>query len=349
MTSETSRPVPTWPDVLASLSERRDLDAATAAWAMDEVMSGAATSAQVAAFLVLLRAKGETVSELSGLADVLLEHARPLAVDGEVLDIVGTGGDRANTVNISTMSCLVAAGAGATVVKHGNRAASSQTGTADVIEALGVNLRVSPERAAELADEVGMSFVFAQAFHPSMANAAAPRRELGIPTTFNFLGPLINPARPGCSLIGCARIDMAPLMAGVLAGRGVRAAVVRGRDGLDEATVADASDVWWVRDGRVEQTSIAPEDVGLARHPLDSLRGGEPAHNAAVVERLLAGETGPVRDAVLLNSGIALAVVDPDVDDVLPAVRRGVERAAQSIDSGRASEVLARWREASQS
>lgn len=343
-------PTHSWPEVLSALSERHDLDAATAAWAMDEVMSGAASPAQVSAFLVLLRAKGETVAELGGLADVLLAHARPLPVAQRVLDIVGTGGDRANTVNISTMSAIVAAGAGVPVVKHGNRAASSQTGTADVIEALGVNLRVSPERAAQLVDEVGLTFVFAQAFHPSMANAAPIRRELGIPTTFNFLGPLINPARPAYSLIGCARADMAPLMAGVLAARGAQAAVVRGRDGLDEATVADASDVWWVRQGRVEQAVIAPEDVGLGRHRLDSLRGGEPAHNATVVERLLAAESGPVRDAVLLNTGLALAVCadDSSAAGLHESVAQGVARAAEAIDSGAAAGVLERWRVASQ-
>lgn len=345
---------PTWPQVLSGLVERADLPPEVASWAMTEIMSGAASPAQVAAFLALLRAKGETVEELAGLADGMLAHALPVDVPGPALDIVGTGGDRANTVNISTMASIVVAGAGVPVVKHGNRAASSQSGTADVLEALDLDLNLTPEQAADVASEVGITFLFARTFHPAMAHAAPVRSQLGIPTSFNLLGPLTSPARPAYSLIGCANLDAAPLMAGVLARRPVRAAVVRGRDGLDEATVAADSDVWWVQDGTVTTRHLGPQDVGLGTHPLDSLHGGDPAHNAAVVRSVLAGDPGPARDAVLLNAGLALAVVgEPDAgrdqDAFVAATRRGVERAARSIDCGDAADLLSRWSQATRS
>ncbi|GMA19409.1 anthranilate phosphoribosyltransferase [Arsenicicoccus piscis] len=275
----------------------------------------------------------------------MLDHARPVEVDGDVLDIVGTGGDRAGTVNISTMSVLVAAGAGVPVVKHGNRAASSKSGTADVLEALGLNLTLTPQRVAEVAREAGISFCFAQTFHPSMAHAAAPRRELGVGTIFNFLGPLTNPARPAYSAVGCADLRMAPLMAGVFAARGTTAAVFRGDDGLDEVTVSTTTHVWWVRDGVVTEYLLDPRDLGLELHDLETLRGGDPQHNAGVVRELLAGEHGPVRDAVVLNAGIALALTDPSAtaDRLTEAVRAGMDRAEQSLDSGAAAAVLDRW------
>ncbi|MDR1118841.1 MAG: anthranilate phosphoribosyltransferase, partial [Bifidobacteriaceae bacterium] len=221
-------PGPTWSDLIAALVGGHDLTQEQAAWAMDEVMDGNATPAQLAGLLVGLRAKGETVAELDGFAAAMLGHAVAIDLPRDAIDIVGTGGDRAFTVNISTMAALVIAGTGAKVVKHGNRAASSKSGSADVLEAMGVNLSLGTDRIREVFDQVGVAFLFAQRFHPSMRHAAAARRELGIATVFNFLGPLTNPAQPRASAIGCADRAMAPLMAGALAARGGGALVFRG-------------------------------------------------------------------------------------------------------------------------
>jgi anthranilate phosphoribosyltransferase len=338
-------PAPTWPDVLTALTAGEDLDTARAEWAMGEIFAGNASPIVVGAFLVALRAKGETVTELKALADVMLEHANRIEVPGDTLDIVGTGGDRAHTVNISTMSAIVAAGAGRVVVKHGNRAASSSSGSADVLEALGVDLTIAPERVAEVAREAGITFCFAQAFHPSMRHAAPARAALGIGTAFNVLGPLTNPGQPRHAAIGVADARIAPLIAGVFAERGRPAAVFRGDDGLDELTIATTSRLWWVRDGRVSELTVAPEDFGLAAAPLSSIRGADAAHNAGVARSLVAGERGPVRDAVLLNAGTALAVGQAAHDEqaVREAIGAGIEQAAASIDSGAAGEALERW------
>ncbi len=345
--SDRDPATPTWPDLLTSLIDGRDLGDGEARWAMDEVMSGAANPIQVAGFLVALRAKGETVTELRALADVMLEHAHRIQVPGPCLDIVGTGGDRQHTVNISTMAALVIAGCGVTVVKHGNRAASSSSGSADVLEALGVDLSLPPEQVARLATDVGITFCFAQAFHPSFRHAAPARSGLGIATAFNVLGPLTNPAQPGYAAVGVADARMAPLIAGVLAERGGRAVVFRGDDGLDELSIADTSTLWWVADGAVAVHPVAPEDVGLTRNPLSSLRGDDAAYNAGVARAVLAGDRTPVRDAVVYNAGAALATASgarvTSTADVLSAIRAGMERAAVAIDSGAASGVLDRW------
>lgn len=338
---------PTWPDVLGSLVARDDLTAEQASWAMGEILAGQASDAQIAGFAVALRAKGETIEEVSGLAAAMLARANRIDVPGRLLDIVGTGGDRSMSVNISTMSAIVAAGAGAKVVKHGNRSASSKSGSADVLEALGIRLDLPVDRVASLAESAGITFLFSAAFHPAMRFAAVPRRELGIGTTFNFLGPLTNPARPQANAIGCADVRMAPVMAGVFAARGVDAWVFRGSDGLDELTTTTSSSVWVVRDGAVEHHFVDPRDFGIAYSDADALRGGDVAFNADVVRRVLAGERGAARDAVLLNAGAALAVHAADGSDVPVALMRGVERARESIDSGEASAVLERWVEGS--
>ncbi len=345
------RPTPTWPTVLTSLLAREDLDHATAAWAMGEIMGGLATPAQVAGFLMALRAKGETVAELHGLADVMLAHAHRIEVPGTTIDIVGTGGDRHNSVNISTMSAIVLAACGLTLVKHGNRAASSAAGSADVLEALGVSLTLTPAQVAEVARTAGITFCFAQTFHPAMRHAAGARRELGVGTAFNMLGPLTNPAQPTYAAVGVADLRVAPLIAGVFAARGRPAVVVRGRDGLDEVTLSTATDIWWVRGGTVGTFAITPDDLGLAPAPLSALTGGDPAHNAQVARRVFAGETGPVRDAVLANAGTALALADAAAgstpESVTAAFRAGVRRAAEVIDGGGAARTLQRWVEAS--
>ncbi|MDF9715932.1 anthranilate phosphoribosyltransferase [Nocardioides sp. ChNu-153] len=334
-----------WPEVLSALVARRDLTPDQASWAMAEVLAGEATPAQVAGFAVALRAKGETIDEVAGLADAMMAAGTRLEVPGRLLDVVGTGGDRSMSVNISSMSAIVAAGAGARVVKHGNRSASSKSGSADVLEALGVRLDLAPERVGELATEVGITFCFAAAFHPAMRHAAVARRELGIGTTFNFLGPLTNPARPAAQAIGCADPAMAPVMAGVFARRGVDAWVFRGDDGLDELTTTTTSRVWVVRGGEVVAATVDPADLDLPRATTEDLRGGDVDHNADVVRRVLAGERGPVRDAVLLNAGAALAVhaESPATDDVVEQLRVGTEAAAVAIDSGAAAATLEKW------
>lgn len=311
---------------------------------MDTIMSGEATPAQIAGFLVALSAKGETVDELSGLVDAMLAHANPVTISGEKLDIVGTGGDQLNTVNISTMAALVAAGAGAKVVKHGNRAASSSSGSADVLEALGVRLDLSIEQVARNAEEAGITFCFAQVFHPSFRHTAVPRRELAIPTAFNFLGPLTNPAKVQASAVGVANARMAPLVAGVLAQRGSRGLVFRGNDGLDELTTTGPSTVWEIRDGAVDELTFSPRDLGISLATVEQLRGGDAQANAAVVREVLAGKEGPARDAVLLNAAAGLVAFDRTADGTfLDRMRAGYSRAAESIESGAAAAVLEKW------
>jgi len=341
--------VTTWPDVLSALVAGQDLTATQAAWAMSEILAGDATPVQIAGFAVALRSKGETIEEVTGLADAMLAAANPISVPGRLLDVVGTGGDRSMSVNISTMAAIVAAGAGVTVVKHGNRSASSESGSADVLEALGIRLDLTPARVAEVAGEAGITFCFSAAFHPAMRHAAVARRELGIGTTFNFLGPLTNPTRPAAQAIGCADPRMAPVMAGVFAGRGVDAWVFRGDDGLDELTTTTTSSVWTVHDGVVETATVDPASLGLAPASTADLRGGDAAHNAEVVRRVMDGEAGPVRDAVLLNAGAALAVHAAGPGDVATRLAAGLERARAAVDDGSAATLLQRWVAASSS
>jgi len=337
----------TWPDVLTTLLRGEDLDLDRARWAMTQIMSGDSHPVQVAAFLVALRAKGESVAELRGLADVMLEHANRIEVAGPSMDVVGTGGDRQHTVNISTMTAVVVAATGLRVVKHGNRAATSRSGSADVLEALGVDLSLSPARVAEVAERAGITFCFAQAFHPAMRHAAEARANLGVPTAFNILGPMTNPAQPTYAAVGVADARVAPLIAGVFADRGTPAAVFRGDDGLDEVTIATTTTLWWVRDGAVTEVVLDPAALGVEPQPLDAIRGDDAAFNAAVARRLFDGERSAARDAVLLNAGVALAVASGAAsvtpDDIVEAVRAGMARAGDAIDSGAARRTLDTW------
>jgi anthranilate phosphoribosyltransferase len=338
--------VRSWPDLLSALIQGEDVSAESTAWAMDEIMTGAATPVQMAGFLVALRAKGETVAEVSGLVRTMYGHATTIEVPGETVDIVGTGGDRAKTVNISTMSAIVAAGAGVRVVKHGNRAASSKSGATDVLEKLGVDLGVPAGRVAGIAVETGITYCPAPVFHPSMRHAAPARGGLGVPTVFNFLGPLTNPARVRASAIGVFDRRMAGIMAGVLAERGSSALVFRGDDGLDELTTTGTSRVWTVRDGSVAETVFDPRDVGIELVGIEALRGADPAYNAEVARRVLAGERGPVRDAVVLNSAAALVALRQTAAPLQEQLAAAMARTAESIDSGAARAVLSRWSEA---
>lgn len=337
------RQAPTWPALLSSLLAGRDLSTGDTAWAMEQVMLGEATPVQVAGFVVALRAKGESPAEVTGAVRAMLSLASTFSVDGPAVDTCGTGGDRANTVNISTMSAMVVAGAGARVVKHGNRSASSACGSADLLEALGVAVDLEPAAAAECLDRAGVTFCFAPKFHPALRHAALPRRELGVPTIFNILGPLANPAQPSAQAVGCADLRLAGVIAQVLADRGTSALVFRGDDGLDELTPTTTSTVWQVRDGVVTRSQLAPEDVGLARAQPGALRGGDPAHNAEVTRRFLAGEGGPVREAVLFNAAAALVALSPTAAPLLDQLPAALEQATQSVDSGAAGQALDRW------
>jgi anthranilate phosphoribosyltransferase len=332
-----------WSALLTRLIAGIDLDAEDTAWAMDQMMTGSATPAQIAAFLVVLRVKGETPAEIAGLADGMLSHARRVRVPERAVDVVGTGGDQAHTVNISTMTALVTAAAGAPVVKHGNRAASSKCGTADVLEELGVAIDLGPEQVAQCVAELGIGFCFAPLFHPAMRHATGVRREIGVPTAFNFLGPLINPAQPDAGLVGCADLRMAPVMAQVLADRGVSALLVRGDDGLDEITTTTTTSVWVVNGGTVRRDQLDPATLGVPVARREDLRGGDAATNADVVRRLLAGDPGPVRDAVVLNSAAAIATHHGLTGDLVGDLMGTAQRAADAIDSGAAATLLERW------
>src|SRR5690348_1841510 len=264
---------------------------------MGEVLAGAATPVQIAGFAVALRSKGETVEEMQGLVDAMYSHATPLAVPGRTLDVVGTGGDRSFSVNISTMAAIVAAGAGVTVVKHGNRSASSKAGSADVLEALGIRLDLSAAEVARVVQEAGITFCFAAAFHPALRHAAVARSELGVGTTFNILGPIANPAKPQAQAIGCANPQIAPVMAGVFARRGVDAWVFRGDDGLDELTTTTTSHVWVVHSGGVSEHVVDPEPLGIPRGRAADPRRGRAqrrrrAGRARRVGRLARGAAG---------------------------------------------------------
>ena len=339
----------TWPAILSALLDGEDLSISEASWAMQEVMSGSATPAQLAAFLVALRAKGETVNEIVGFRDAILENSVPLAVSPLALDIVGTGGDRFGTVNVSTMASIVAAASGVPVIKHGNRAASSASGASDVLSALGIDLDLPPERVASVLEETGITFAFAAMFHPGFRHAGPTRKELGIPTVFNFLGPLCNPARPEASAVGVAALEKVPLIGGVFQTRGATALVFRGDDGLDELTTTGHSHIWEVSRGAVTEHDLDPLELGIPRARIADLIGGDAERNAAIARATLAGEPGPVRDIVLLNAAAGLvswSLANDHQQAQLPILDRfrvAIAAAAATIDSGAATAKLDQW------
>jgi anthranilate phosphoribosyltransferase len=353
-----------WPLVLNQLVSRRDLPGDGADWAMTSILTGDATSAQIAGFVTALRTKGETPAEVDALVSAMLREARllDLGADGPsvVLDVVGTGGDQSHTVNISTMSALVCAAAGAPIVKHGNRAASSSTGTADVLEELGVAIDLEPDAVAVSVSEAGIGFCFAQVHHPAMRFAGPTRRELGVPTVFNILGPLTNPAGATAALIGCASLALAPVMADVLSRRGVRALVVRGEDGLDEISTSGPTRVWDVTDGSVVEVMLEPGDAGIRTSDRDLLRGGDRARNADLLRKALAApapglgddaeRVAAIREAVALNSAAALVAYDAATGRPVVAGSSLAERIVGTLprvravlESGAALDVLDRW------
>jgi anthranilate phosphoribosyltransferase len=337
----------TWPALLTALLRGDSLGAEDTAWAMDEIMVGDVPPARLAAFAVLLRAKGETPQELGGLVSAMVDRATPLRVPGPAVDVVGTGADRAQTVNISTMAALVVAGSGRRVVKHGNRAATSACGSADVLEELGVVIDLPADGVARTVAEVGIGFCFARVFHPGMRHAGPTRSELGVPTFFNFLGPLTNPGRVSAAAIGCADPRMAPVMAAVLAERGDSALVFRGDDGLDELTTTTTSRVWVASEGAVRETSLDPARLGIPAVAPEVLRGADAPFNARVARDVLAGGAPGVREAVLLNAAAAIAAYDGLAGELEDVIAAGLTEAADAVDSGAAAALLDKWVDAS--
>ena len=303
-----------------------------AAQAMNEIMSGEATPAQFGAFVTALRLKGETVDEIAGMAQVMRQHSLRVELDGTLVDTCGTGGDGSSTFNISTTAAFVAAGAGAKVAKHGNRAMSGSSGSADVLEALGANIALSPESVARCINDTGFGFMFAQGFHPSMRFAAGPRREIGIRTVFNILGPLTNPAGAGAQVIGVADASMAAKMAQALSRLGSRRAlVVHGNDGLDEITIANSTQVWELNEGAVSEYSVSPEDLGLGKSPLSEVQVSDTGESARMLRDVLNGKECAARDITLLNAAAALLA-----GGQVESLQDGVAAAAKSIDEGSA-------------
>jgi len=331
-----------WPTVLSRLLATEDLSSDEAAQAMRLIVGGEATPAQVAAFVVALRAKGETPDEVGGMAEVLLELAPAVETPGPSIDTSGTGGDRSGTINVSTLAAIVAAGAGAVVAKHASRAASSRCGSADLLEALGVKIALAPDGVSRCLAECGIGFMFAPSFHPSMAKAAKPRQEMGVWTVFDFLWPVTNPARPEAQLVGVPEERMQRVLAGVLADRGTRAFVVRGDDGVDEITISGPTHLLEARGGVVMPRHLLPIEMGVPTARAADVAGGVPKRNASIATALLSGEKGPPRDIVAVNAGAALVLAG--ISDDIP---EGIERAFESIDSGKAAQVLSKWVEIS--
>jgi len=340
--------VATLQELLSRLVEHDDLTAEETAAVMDQVLTDNASPVVMGAFLAALRVKRETPEEVAGLASAMLSHALRIDVPGRTVDIVGTGGDGQNTVNVSTMAALVMAGAGLTVVKHGNRGATSMSGSADVLAELGLRLDLPPERVVELASEVGITFCFAQVFHPAFRHAMPIRKEIGIPTTLNILGPLTNPAQPAASAIGSSSLRVSPVIAGVLAQQGREGLVFHGDDGLDELAATGPATIWETRGDGVTELRLDPNvDLGLARISIDDLRGGEAAANAHVVREVLAGRGGAARETVLLNAAAGI-VADGTLagtasGTIVERFAAGLDHAAAAVDSGAASDVLDRW------
>ena len=332
-------------EAIEAVVSGESLSMEAAAQVMNEIMSGEATPAQFGAFVTALRLKGETVDEIAGMAQVMREHSLHVEVDGNLVDTCGTGGDGSGTFNISTAAAFVAAGAGAKVAKHGNRAMSGSSGSADVLEALGAKIDLSPESVTRCINETGFGFMFAQGFHPSMRFAAGPRREIGIRTVFNILGPLTNPAGAGAQVIGVAEASMASKMAQVLGRLGSRRAfVVHGNDGLDEISIAGSTRIWELEDGEVIRYEIEPEDAGVSTASLSEIQASDSEESARILRAVLEGESGAARDIVVLNASAALLA-----GGLVDSLKEGVQAAAASVDSGKALQSLEAFTKLSQS
>lgn len=339
----------TWPKLLETLTNRLDLNTTSAQWAMNEILQGNASIAEIKEFLLALKAKGETAEEVNAFITVMYQHSAPIDIAERAVDTVGTGGDGYNTINISTTAAIVAAAAGAKVLKHGNRAASSKSGSADLLEALGVNIELTGDGVETVFREVGIGFCFAPKFHPAMRYAGPARKELGVPTVFNILGPLANPAQPKAAAIGVASNRMHLLMAQVLAAKGVDGFVFRGDDGLDEISLATTTSVLTIGQGEISSGLIDPAEFGVTKAPLTELVGGDAEFNANVSRAIFNGEHGAPRDAVALNAAAAIAAYKGQFSDSLTVrLQDGYRDAVQAIDSGAATQLLSNWVEVSQ-
>jgi anthranilate phosphoribosyltransferase len=338
-----------WDSHIAQLALGIDLKAEDVQWCMNEILIGKADLETIKSFLLALKSKGETSDEVGALVTQMYQHSAPISIKERAVDTVGTGGDGANTINISTTSAIIAAAAGVKVVKHGNRAASSKSGAADLLEALGVNINLDGAGVEKTFTELGIGFCFAPVFHPAMRFAAPARKELGIATVFNLLGPLANPARPKAAAIGVASERMHSVMAQVLADRGVDGFVFRGDDGLDEITLATTTSVISIGSGGISSDLIDPLDFGISRAPIEALVGGDSTENARITTSIFAGEKGAPRDAVVLNAAAAIAAYEADFDlNLHDRIALGVSRAIDAIDSGAATRLVSKWAELTQ-
>lgn len=338
-----------WDQTFSLLESGLNLEPSTVQWCMNEILTGNATNESIKRFLIALKNKGETSEEVGALVAQMYQHCAPINITERAVDTVGTGGDGAHTINISTTAAIIAAAAGAKVVKHGNRAASSKSGAADLLENLGINISLDGNGVEETFTQLGIGFCFAPVFHPAMRFAAPSRKELGVPTVFNILGPLANPAQPKAAAIGVANDRMHLVMAQVLAEKGVDGFVFRGDDGLDEITLATTTSVLTIGNGEISSDLIDPLDFGIPRAPISALAGGDGAENARITRSIFNGEKGAPRDAVVLNAAAAIAAFDGHRESSLhDRISLGLERAITAIDSGAAESLVAKWSALSQ-
>ena len=338
-----------WELHISRLRSGLDLEPVEVQWCMNEILTGNAEIEVIKEFLLALKAKGETSSEVGALVDQMYEHCAPITINERAVDTVGTGGDGAHTINISTTAAIVAAAAGVKVVKHGNRAASSKSGSADLLEALGININLDGTDVEKTFSELGIGFCFAPVFHPAMRFAAPARKELATPTVFNILGPLANPAKPHAAAIGVASESMHLVMAQVLSNRGVDGFVFRGDDGLDEITLDTTTSVLTIGAGEITRGLIDPLDFGIERAPIAALVGGDSVENARITTAIFAGEKGAPRDAVVLNAAAAIAAYEGRFDlNLHERMALGVSRAIEAIDSGASTRLVSKWAELSQ-
>ena len=338
-----------WDIHISRLNSGLDLDSEDVQWCMNQILIGEADKEVIKEFLLALKEKGETSEEVGALVTQMYQHCGPISIGERTVDTVGTGGDGAHTINISTTAAIIAAAAGVKVVKHGNRAASSKSGSADLLEALGININLDGVGVEKTFKEIGIGFCFAPVFHPAMRYAAQARKELGIPTVFNILGPMANPAKPQAAAIGVANDRMHLVMAQVLANRGVDGFVFRGDDGLDEITLATTTSVLSIGVGEISSDLIDPQDFDIQRAPISALVGGDATENARITTAIFAGERGAPRDAVVLNAAAAIAAYDARFDlNLHERMSLGVLRAIQAIDSGASTRLVAQWAQLTQ-
>lgn len=337
-----------WSEIFAALTDKKDLSNDQVTWGMSQILDGVASNEDIKAFLTGLKAKGESAQEVEALVAQMYKYCAPINITERAVDTVGTGGDGANTINISTTAAIITNAAGARVVKHGNRAASSKSGSADLLEALGVKIDLNGKEVEKTVYKIGIGFCFAPIFHSSMKHAVAARKELGVPTVFNILGPLANPAKPIAVAIGVARSELLPLMAQVLLDQGKEGFIFRGDDGLDEVSLSTTTTVIQISKGKLKQETFDPTELGITQAPLTALAGGDATYNAQVTNQIFAGKKGAMRDAVTLNAAFAIAAFKGDFDLPLQTqIANGFVLANKAIDSGAAQSVLKKWVELS--